>query len=306
MRHLLVSCGLGAALCAANVSALHAQSTQPARPAVPVQSAPDPDRTDRDGLERELARAREELQRAAAEVARLSGQLTAPVVDDVRRRFRYAGQRAMLGVGIDDADNGVRVRSVTPGGPAAEAGLEVGDTIVAIEGAALKSASSTQSPSELLLAQMANVDPGEEVTLRVTHDGKQRDAKVRAREVEPRQFFTFNGGPGNAGVVLRGPVWQGFFGQSGPWSQMQLVTLTPDLGAYFGTPKGILVVRGPDKAPLGLKDGDVILDIGGREPTSPEHALRILSSFAAGEKLKVTVMRKQRRETLDLTMPADG
>lgn len=305
MRHSLASFGLGAALCAAAASPVHAQ---PAHPADPVQSAPDRDRAasgDRNDLERELTSAREELQRAAREVARLSAQVTAPVVDDVRRRFRYAGQRAMLGVGIEDADDGVRVRSVTPDGPAAAAGLEVGDTIVAVEGAALKSAASKQSPSEVLLAQMGNVDPGEEVTLRVLHDGKQRDVKVRARELEPSQFFTFNGGPG-PGFAFQGPGWHGFFGQSGPWSQVQLVTLTPDLGAYFGTPKGILVVRGPDNAALGLKDGDVILDIGGREPTSPEHAIRILSSFAAGEKLKVTVMRKQRRETLDLTMPADG
>ena len=86
---------------------------------------------------------------------------------------------------------------------------------------------------------------------------------------------------------------------------MQLVTLTPALGKYFGTDKGLLVVRGPESAALGLRDGDVILDIGGREPTTPEHAMRILGSFEAGEPLKITIMREQRRQTLDVKIPAD-
>ena len=37
----------------------------------------------------------------------------------------------------------------------------------------------------------------------------------------------------------------------------------------------------------------MILDIGGREPTSPEHAMRILGSFEKGEPLKITIMREQ-------------
>ena len=48
-----------------------------------------------------------------------------------------AGQRAMLGFVTEDVERGVRVASVTPNGPAAEAGLEVGDTITEIDGAAL-------------------------------------------------------------------------------------------------------------------------------------------------------------------------
>jgi S1-C subfamily serine protease len=90
------------------------------------------------------------------------------------------------------------------------------------------------------------------------------------------------------------------------WSDMQLATLTPELGGYFGTDKGLLVLRGPGKDSLKLRDGDVILDIGGRAPTSPEHALRILGSFEPGEKLTITVMRKQRRETLTVDIPGDS
>jgi hypothetical protein len=48
----------------------------------------------------------------------------------------------------------------------------------------------------------------------------------------------------------------------------------------------------------------VILDIAGREPSGPEHALRILSSFEPGETMRVTIMRERRRETLEVKMPA--
>jgi type II secretory pathway component PulC len=57
---------------------------------------------------------------------------------------------------------------------------------------------------------------------------------------------------------------------------------------------------------LRLQDGDVILDIGGREPTTPEHAMRILASFQPGETLKIAVMRKQRRETLEFKLPDEA
>jgi S1-C subfamily serine protease len=83
-----------------------------------------------------------------------------------------------------------------------------------------------------------------------------------------------------------------------------MVTLTPELGSYFGAEKGILVVRGPDSDALGLQDGDVILDIGGREPATPEHAVRILASFEEGETMRINIMRRQRRELLEFAVPA--
>ena len=42
------------------------------------------------------------------------------------------------------------------------------------------------------------------------------------------------------------------------WGDAEFVTLTPGLGRYFGTEKGVLVARAPRDAALGLQDGDVI------------------------------------------------
>src|SRR5439155_6359849 len=68
-----------------------------------------------------------------------------------------------------------------------------------------------------------------------------------------------------------------------PWGDLELVSLNPDLGEYFGTKEGVLVVKAPADSSLPLKSGDVILKIGDRTPSSPSHAMRILRSYEAGE-----------------------
>jgi C-terminal processing protease CtpA/Prc len=263
---------------------------------------------DQASVQRDLERAREELQQAAREVARLSSELTAPIVREVQHQFRYRGQRAMLGFVTEDVERGVRVASVTPNGPAAEAGLKVGETVTEIDGARLTDTRSTgtgrESPTELLLAQMANVDPGESVKLHVINEaGAERDVTVKPRPMATNVFLNTPAPPGAPGsFAFSGPG--NFWFTPNPWSQMQLVTLTSGLGSYFGTTKGLLVLRAPEDATLQLKDGDVILEIGGREPTSPEHAMRILGSFQKGEPLKITIMRNKSKQTLDVKLPA--
>ena len=86
---------------------------------------------------------------------------------------------------------------------------------------------------------------------------------------------------------------------------MELVELSEGLGKYFGTDQGVLVVSAPTSGALELEDGDVIQSIDGREPTSVNHALRILGSYQPGEELELSIMRDQRRRTLDVTIPDD-
>ena len=85
---------------------------------------------------------------------------------------------------------------------------------------------------------------------------------------------------------------------------MELVAMTPKLGKYFGTDKGVLVVRAPRASELKLEEGDVILDIDGRVPQNGAHALRILSSYQPGEKLSINVLRDRKQVKLAVTVPA--
>jgi S1-C subfamily serine protease len=258
-------------------------------------------------LQRELAKAREQLARSATEIARLSAQMTQPVTTKLVDLIKLRSGNAVLGVSVEDTDLGASVIGVSPGGPAAKAGIAAGDTIVAINDVELgRRAGAGDGATATLLAEMAGVAAGEEVKLRLMRDGDYRDVVVMAGQnirlpyvVNRDGGLMLNGGRDGPKVTfapLHGLV-------IGPWRDVELVSLTPTLGEYFGVDEGLLVVRAGRASELGLRDGDVILDIGGREPQSPEHALRILQSFEAGESLQAAIMRQRRRETLAITGP---
>jgi S1-C subfamily serine protease len=62
-------------------------------------------------------------------------------------------------------------------------------------------------------------------------------------------------------------------------------------------------VRAGANSAFKLQDGDVILAIDGREPTSAQHAGRILRSYGDGEKLKLRVQRDRKAQDIEITMP---
>ncbi len=255
----------------------------------------------------ELELARVQLEAAAREVAQLSARVAAHVVGGVIQDFRTTARRAQLGINIEDSGDGVLVAGVSPGGPADDSGVETGDIIIAIDAAAL-TGSGISSPSEVLIAQMAHVNPGDVVVLRIIRDDEESDIEVEARPFAV-QYFGGPGGPFPQGDFrARSPLLQSFDFTIpiGRWADMELVELTPALGAYFGTDEGILVVSAPSDDALELQDGDVILEIGGRKPASTAHAMRILGSFEPGETLELTIMRNQRRQTLEVELAAGG
>ena len=65
------------------------------------------------------------------------------------------------------------------------------------------------------------------------------------------------------------------------------------------------MVKAPKSDVFDLKDGDVIQNIDGREPKDVRHALRILGSYSAGEKLTMGIMRDKKKRSVDIEIPAD-
>jgi S1-C subfamily serine protease len=250
-------------------------------------------------LQQQMAEARQQLARAVGDVARASAQLTQPAQYRTRGMpFVFAGGQAVLGLSIEDSDFGVFVTGVTPNGPAATAGVAVGDTIVSINDVELARLAGTRSPTAALLGQIGMVAPGDDVKLRILRGGDYRDVVVKAGEGSLRQPFVFT----DNRPVVRPRNWNAFV-MNGQWSDIELVSLTPALGEYFGVTEGLLVVRAGRASELGFRDGDVIIDIAGREPQSPEHALRILASFEPGESLQAAIMRQRQRESLAIRVP---
>ena len=99
---------------------------------------------------------------------------------------------------------------------------------------------------------------------------------------------------------IAGPLQMPF---QGPVGTMQLIALTPQLGRYFGTDHGVLVVRAPTHGVLKLEDGDVILSIGGRVPASSSQAIRILTSYDPGQEIRLVILREHHRVDITATLP---
>jgi C-terminal processing protease CtpA/Prc len=276
----------GAALAAAASVAVPA-------PESPAAAAVRPD-GDAD-LDAQLEAARKRLEQAAHEVARLSSQLSGTVIDRV---MPFEPGHAIIGVQLEPAAGaaGARVREVSPGGPAAEAGIHVGDVIVAVNGTELKD----EQPARQVVRIMRDVKPDAKVSVRVSRDGKTRDFTVTARP-GPTVLASVRGLPDLPFGPF--PEFQGAFMFHEPLMDMELATLTPRLGSYFGSEQGVLVVRAPADGTLKLEDGDVILAIDGRQPTSGSHATRILSSYQPGEKLTLRIIRQHKTLQVDATLP---
>lgn len=269
-------------------------------------------------VEVRLREAEQRLAEAARQVADLSmSQL--PRVERIERVIR-AGRGPVLGItigrdeGADDSNvpvAGVEILGVTPGGAAGEAGLRAGDVITSINGENLMADSDARA-NEKLLDFMRGVESGDVLTVEYLRNGKSAKADITPRPIENNVFaFEFDGNNFTMPGVPMAPdaphfrnfgnfIWM--TGGDG-FGDMELVKLTERLGSYFGTSEGLLVVRAPKDENLKLEDGDVILNIDGRSPTSVSHAMRILGSYQGGETLKIEVMRDRKKRTVEIEVP---
>jgi membrane-associated protease RseP (regulator of RpoE activity) len=260
-----------------------------------------------EAIEVQMREAEERLADAAARVAELSSRRL-PVVLDIEQHMR-GFDRPVLGVtiGVGEEEGpveGVTIQGVTPGSAAAEAGLRAGDIITAVNGEALGAETDSQA-NRKLLDFMEGIENGDELDIEYLRDGKEATVTVEPRPGTAFPLAFRNNGNWNLPIAPGAPGnrWFGFYLDGGGWGDMEMVSLTEDLGRYFGTDSGLLVVRAPSDEALQLKDGDVIQRIDGREPTSVSHAMRILGSYQGGEKLEIEIMRDKKRQTLSVEMP---
>jgi C-terminal processing protease CtpA/Prc len=265
--------------------------------------------------EAEVARELEVQERRMAEAARriaeLSQERLPRIEEQLERNFEfYANDRPRLGITIGDEKSGgpvegVIITAVTPGSAAADAGLRAGDMVTSINGESL-SAENSREANRRVLDFMSGVEQGDVLDLEYIRDGKVGTVEVEPRPVDGQAFAfavpDIHIAPGVPGKLKEKFVfaWPG-----NVWADMELVELSQGLGKYFGTDTGVLVVSAPQSDALKLQDGDVILSIDGREPTSVRHALRILGSYQAGETMKLEIMREKSKRSLDIEVPDD-
>ena len=250
-------------------------------------------------VEAKLRDAQAKLREAAAEVAALAAERAADAVQEMPW-IGQGSRRSLIGVQLSSANSkdGVKVVDVSPGGPAELAGVRAGDTIVMIDGKDVKGKATRD-----VVKQLRAVEPDDKVKLRVVRDGTSKDYDVVARSVGDTFVFHADVPPGFDRDAIPGPPQFIPFGNRSDLAGLEVTTLTPQLGRYFGTDKGVLVVRAPKNDVFKLQDGDVILSIDGREPTSSSHITRILSSYQPGESLTLKIMRDRKAQDMVVTRP---
>lgn len=258
-----------------------------------------------------------------------------PTVD---REFRFENgdrlmrvvleRRARLGIKVNlqagETDSiGAHVEAVTPGGPAAEAGLQTGDVITKLDGKSVLAGGAAEGdrgrrslPGLRLIELAARLEPGDTVPVEFRR-GKERRTVSVVTEDDPGLFAE---GRGPRAFSMR--VWRPDGLEGGPLmmsdmidradipmphreffsgsvlGRLELAPINPDLGEYFGTAEGVLVISAPKDGQLGLRGGDVVLAVDGRQPTGPSHLLRILRSYERGESFKLDILRNRKRETV--------
>lgn len=246
--------------------------------------------------------------------------------------------RAMIGVTVNlrpsAADStGATISAVTPGGPAAKAGLLAGDVITKFNGTALVVRGQAivddgqSGPGLRLIELVSRVEPGDTVAVEWRRERQRKTAQIvtTARNVwvsgdNVPEVRVFTAPPPGAYALqldmdgrerqlaelrshlgeMRTPMpmmTEGrlFIRMSGPLGGVQFAPINADLGRYFGVTEGILILDTPDtSAHVDLKGGDVIVAIDGRKATDVDQLMRIISSYNDGETINFDVMRDKR------------
>lgn len=237
----------------------------------------------------------------------------------------WVGSRARLGVWVNTEANeetdeiGALIERVTPGGPADKAGIKAGDIVTKLNGESLLRGGgpyedSESAPGMRLIERARSLERGDTVEVEFRRGDETKTVQLVAGDFAGVDYFSYRGEApvrmremldrirGLPALTYRGPETFALrLGARLPG--LELVSLNPGLGEYFGTSEGVLVVSIPEDSELGLKAGDVIQSIDGRNVRSPSHAMRILRSYDADEEVSFDVLRKKRNMTVKGKVP---
>jgi serine protease Do len=205
-------------------------------------------------------------------VVEVYNQLTGP---------EHRVSRGSIGIKFDQVENpaiarvygagsGITISTVVAGSPADQAGLKVGDTIVAVDGKKV-------TKGEQLVADIAARKPGSKATLTFLRNGKQQDATVTI--ADRAKLFAAELGEDQEN------------GENNPSQSKFGVTvrkLTPEMAERLDLPvgKGVIVQDvkpGSFAEDVNLGRGDVILEINKQPVNSEEEFARIESSLKSGQ-----------------------
>jgi hypothetical protein len=242
-----------------------------------------------------------------------------PRLGNLESVYWIGDARPRLGVWVHSEANaetdryGALIDRVWEGGPADKAGMKEGDIVTKLDGMSLLSGEEeydedVSAPGQRLVERSRKFERGDTIAVEFRRNGDTQTVDLVVGEFE---------GPLAYGMNLEIPHldrldrWVERLSEvpevhvSGPrtfalrlgarWPGLELVSLNPQLGEYFGAEEGVLVLSVPEESGLSLRAGDVVQSIDGRAVKSPSHAMRILRSYEADEEVTFDIVRKERR-----------
>jgi len=198
--------------------------------------------------------------------------IPAKTVTEVVAQLKTSGsvKRGWLGVRIQSLDDdmaaslglteakGALVNEVTSPGPAAEAGIKNGDTILAVNGVKI-------NDSRDLARQIANFTPGSKVDVKVLRGQREQTIGVKLGTLPSGPELAKAGPPGKAPQ---------------PPQATELEQLGLSVAPVTGSDKeGVMITdvdNDSDAARKGLRVGDVILEMGGAVVSAPQDVVEAI------------------------------
>lgn len=240
--------------------------------------------------------------------------------------------RPKPGIGIvmapNAAANGVLIGAVTPDGPAAKAGLRSGDVLLGVDGKNIGASGKTgiEKARELL----SNLKVGQSLQLSYARAGKSGKANVKVDNIGRMMMFSDREGgfaprPNahskrmimgwpeaieNAEIMAftdcekagKKDCAQPRIFEAMRWQGLNLASIDSQLGRYFGTDKGVLIISaGPGLK--SLQSGDVIQRVESTATESPRDVMRVLREKKTGEKVSLSVLRDRKSVNIEITAP---
>ena len=191
------------------------------------------------------------------------------------------------------AKGGVLISSVTPGQPAAKAGLQSQDVITTIDGRPVKDGDD-------LVQDISARHPGSTVRIGYLRGGKSETATVTVSD--RRDTLKAITGQADQEQDNAQPEDQSAnFGKLG----ITVQAVPANVLSQKGLPGGVLVTSvkpgsfADDLSPLPLSKGDIIIEVNRKAVTSPENFRGIISGLKSGDDVVFVVRSGQQREKIN-------
>ena len=188
--------------------------------------------------------------------------------------------------------NGAVLSSITPGGPAAKAGLEPGDVIVEFNGRPV-------SDSDSLVAMVVSTKPGTSVPVTVYRNKQRRSFNITIDELDLESEAGRSARRGGDDTSPEAPTATGFGMEVGP--------ITPEVARELELPRGrggaivTDVDRNSAAANAGVLPNDIILKVNGETVTNVSQVTRELQRAATNQPVFLLVWRDNSEVFITMT-----